>query len=179
MKKYEDLLKLARQTLEDYFNSQNSKISLSLKKKYSKRQACFVTLTLDGELRGCIGSIEAKKELWKDVIENSLHAAFDDTRFNPLEKSEINKIKIEVSVLSPMKKLIYLDNTNLLKKIKNKGVLIKSGFYSAVYLPQVWENLPQSEEFLSSLCEKAGLSRDYWKEHKLEVYIYTVDNLSE
>ena len=172
MKIYQELLKIARESIESRFENAELKVSEAIKKKYSAKQACFVTLTINGELRGCIGSLEARQELWKDVAENAQHAAFDDSRFESLSENELKKVKIELSVLTIPRKIEYKTEKELKKLIKNHGVIIKKGWNSATYLPQVWEDLPDSDEFLSSLCAKAGLSDDAWKSLDLEVSIY-------
>lgn len=176
-----ELLKLARESIKSELEGKELKVSDLIKKKYSGKKACFVTLMINGELRGCIGSLEAKQELWKDVLENSRNAAFSDPRFESLSKNEMKKIKIEISVLSVPKKLVYSDVKDLLNKIKKgkDGLIIKSGFYSATYLPQVWKQIPEKEEFLKSLCLKAGLVRDFWKSGKLSVWTYMVDSVAE
>ncbi|MBS3155550.1 AmmeMemoRadiSam system protein A [Candidatus Woesearchaeota archaeon] len=174
-----ELLKLARETIESYFSRKELKISDEIKKKYSDKKACFVTLTKNNQLRGCIGSLQPKQELYKDVIDNAHNAAFQDPRFSPLEKSELEKIKIEISVLSIPKKMIFKDSNDLLNKLtKKEGVIIKKGFYSATYLPQVWKEVNGKEEFLSSLCVKAGLNEDAWKD-KIEVFTYHVEIVKE
>jgi len=174
-----ELLKLAREAIKNELEGKELEVSQEIKKKYSKKQACFVTLTINGNLRGCIGSLEPRQELWKDVVENAKNAAFSDPRFNSLEKSELSKIKIEISVLTIPKKIEYKDSEDLLKKIKGKGVIIKKGWNQATYLPQVWEDLPNSEKFISSLCQKAGLSGDSWKNSELEVSLYEAEKVSE
>ena len=176
-----ELLKLARESIKSELEGKELKIDEKIKKKYSDKKSCFVTLTINGELRGCIGSLEARQELWKDVLDNSKNAAFSDPRFESLSKDELKKIKIEISVLSVPKKLAYSDVKDLLNKIKKgkDGLIIKSGFYSATYLPQVWEQIPEKEEFLESLCLKAGLARNSWKNGKLEVWTYRVDSVAE
>lgn len=176
-----DLLKLAREAIKSELEGKNFKISESIKKKYSDKKACFVTLTIDGELRGCIGSLQAKKELWKDVVENSKNAAFSDPRFDKLTHDEFKKIKIEISVLTIPKKLKYKlgDNTDLLTKIKGKGVIIKKGFNQATYLPQVWEDIADTEYFIENLCLKAGLEPVAWLYEQLEIWTYEVEKVSE
>lgn len=174
-----ELLKLARNAIESYFSKKELKVSPEIIKKYSEKKACFVTLTKNNQLRGCIGSLQPRQELYKDVIDNARNAAFQDPRFSPMEKSELDKIKIEISVLSIPKKLEFKDDKDLLKKLtKKEGVIIKKEFYSATYLPQVWKELKDKEEFLSSLCMKAGLSEDAWKE-KIEVFTYSVEIVKE
>jgi len=177
--KYKELLKLAREAIQTSLENKELVVSEQIKKQFSKKLACFVTLTENNDLRGCIGSLEARQELWKDVIENSRNAAFSDPRFAQLTREELKKVQIEVSVLSSLKKINYKSEEELKKKIIGKGVLIKKGFYSATYLPQVWEQLEDFEEFISSLCEKAGLSYDSWKNLDLEIQVYEVEKTEE
>ena len=161
---YKDLLKLARETIKSKLNSEKLIINENIKKKYAKYQACFITLTMNNELRGCIGSLEAHQELWKDIIDNSINAAFNDPRFNPLDKNELNKINIEISILSVPEKLNYKNPENLLKKINNKmGIILKKDFSSSTFLPQVWKQIPEKVDFLENLSLKAGLGKNDWK----------------
>ena len=165
------LVELARKTLGVYFDGKEFLPDEETKKKFSKKQASFVTLTENGELRGCIGSLEARQELWKDVQENAVNAAFYDSRFNPLEKNELQKIKIEISVLSKPKKLQYKNPQDILEKINSKmGLILKKHGRTATFLPQVWEQLPDRIEFLENLSQKAGLEKDSWKTAEFEYY---------
>jgi len=174
-----ELLKLARKTLSSYFKNQEFEVPDSIKIKYSEKRACFITLRKNGKLRGCIGSLIPSKKLWVDVQENAINSAFHDPRFLPVEENELDKIKIEISVLTLPEKLEFKNEKELLKKLnKNKGVIIKKGFNQATYLPQVWEQIPDKQEFLSSLCLKAGLTADSWKKD-VEVYVYEVEKIEE
>ncbi len=173
-----NLLQLSRKTLEYYFSNKKFEPDKITKDKFSKNQASFVTLTKSGELRGCIGSLSPKQELWKDVIENSLNASFKDPRFLPLRKSELQKIKIEVSVLSVPKKLEFFGVEDLLKKINKKmGIILKKGYNFSTFLPQVWDDLPDKIDFLQHLSMKAGLDKNAWKTS--EIWYYTVDKFKE
>ncbi len=175
---YKELLSLARKAIESKLNNKKLEIPENVRKKYSEKKACFVTLTEKEELRGCIGSLEPRQELWKDVIENAIHAAFDDYRFPPLEKNELLKIKIEISVLSIPKKINFENEKELLEKIdKNMGIILKKGFNSATFLPQVWEEISNKKDFLEHLSLKAGLGRDAWK--NAEIYCYRVEKIKE
>lgn len=176
-----ELLKLAREAISSSLEERELIVKDDIKKEFSEKKACFVTLTFKAnkELRGCIGNLEARQELWKEVIENARDAAFSDSRFLPLSKEELEKIKIEVSVLSTPKKIDYEDSKDLKKKIMGKGVIIQRGFNQATYLPQVWQQLPVFLEFISSLCEKAGLSSSSWKKLDLEVWTYSVEKIEE
>jgi len=169
MKNNKELLKLAREAIECEFNNKEIRFSEDIKKKFSKKQACFVTLTMGGELRGCIGTLQARQELWKDVIENACNAAFGDPRFNPLRKGELDKIHIEISVLSVPEKLGL--GKDVYDKIDNKmGIILKKAWNCSTFLPQVWEQLPSKTEFLEHLSRKAGLGKDDWKESEISYY---------
>jgi AmmeMemoRadiSam system protein A len=172
------LLFLARDALTNYLEGKEVKLSDEVKKKYSNKQACFVTLTKKGNLRGCIGSLYPRQELWKDVVENSISAGFRDTRFLPLEEGELSKIKIEISILSIPKKLEFKSPEDLLKKLNSKyGVILQKKINSATFLPQVWEQIPSKQFFLEQLSLKAGLSRDSWK--TAEIWVYEVEKIKE
>lgn len=141
----------------------------------------FVTLTLAGVLRGCIGHIEPIQAVYRDVIENAVHAAFHDVRFSSLSEEEFDLVHIEISVLSLPEKLLYSGVEDLLVQLKPAvhGVIIRLGEASATFLPQVWEELPEKDLFLSHLCVKAGLSSRAWRDSDLEVEVYTVECFGE
>jgi AmmeMemoRadiSam system protein A len=173
-----ELLVLARNALVKYLQGEEVKPSEEIKKKYSVKQACFITLTKNGELRGCVGSLYPRQELWKDVIENSINAGFIDNRFLPLKESELWGIKIELSILSIPKKLEFKSPEELLKKINsNHGVILQKRMNSATFLPQVWEQIPDKINFLEQLSLKARLSKDAWK--TAEVWVYEVEKIKE
>jgi AmmeMemoRadiSam system protein A len=144
--------------------------------------AAFVTLTKGKErrLRGCIGSLEAWRPLYKDVISNARSAALEDERFAPLTKEELPEIRIEVSVLTEPEEIRYTDPEDLKRKIKpgRDGVILRHWFHRATYLPQVWEQLQTFNAFFSSLCEKAGLSPDCLKDHPT-IKVYQVKKYRE
>jgi len=173
-----ELLSLARNALVKYLQKEEVKPSEEIIKKYSKKQACFITLTKKEELRGCIGSLYARQELWKDIIENSINAGFRDSRFLPLKQGELSQIKIEISVLSVPKKLEFRTPEELLKKINsNHGIILQKKMNSATYLPQVWEQIPDKKTFLEQLSLKAGLNREDWK--TASIWLYEVEKISE
>ncbi len=175
------LLDLARKTLEQYLQDgtypevDESQIPEKLKEK----MACFVTLTKRGVLRGCIGTLTPEDLLYRSVMENAVNAALQDPRFPPVTHEELSEITIEISVLTEPEKITYESTGDLLQKIEGKGVIITAGFRRATYLPQVWEQLPDPEEFISYLCRKAGLSLTFWKEGTLDVYVYTAQVFGE
>ena len=149
---------------------------LSPRPEFNQPAAIFVTLTLDGELRGCIGSLEPRAALSDMVASYACSAAFEDPRFERVSETELKKIKIEISVLSPLELVKTADAV----KAGLHGVYVKSGRRSGTYLPQVWEHFKKKEDFLSSLCmEKAGLSADAWKGKEIELYTYTVNPFTE
>ncbi|HLC86778.1 MAG TPA: AmmeMemoRadiSam system protein A [Candidatus Nanoarchaeia archaeon] len=168
------LTELARKTIEAYFNDEGFVVDNATKLKFKDKKASFVTLTKNKKLRGCIGSLESRKELWKDVQENVINSAFHDPRFMPLKKEELKAIKIEISVLTKPKKIEAKDAESLLDKIdKNMGLILKKGYQSSTFLPQVWEEIPDKEGFLEELSLKAGLDEDGWKNS--EIWYYRVE----
>lgn len=128
--------------------------------------ACFVTLEIGGNLRGCIGSILAYEPLVDNLVKNAYNSAFSDPRFPPVSKEEFLKTELKVSILSAPVKMKFKDENDLLSQIVPfvDGLIIKDGRYQAVYLPSVWEQLPDKEDFLDSLKQKSGLPRDYFSE---------------
>ena len=121
--------------------------------------ACFVTLTQDGSLRGCIGSLRPQRTLGEDVDHNAVAAAFDDPRFPPLSAREYPLIRIEVSLLSVPEFLDIANENELIDQLQpgRDGLILFSGCRSATFLPQVWEQLPEPHRFVSALKQKAGL----------------------
>ncbi|KKQ40039.1 MAG: hypothetical protein US58_C0024G0010 [Candidatus Magasanikbacteria bacterium GW2011_GWA2_37_8] len=144
-----------------------------------KPGACFVTLTINGELRGCIGHTIPTQPLYLDIVENAFASAFSDIRFPPLSFEEFKQTEIEVSVLTEPKLLSFSSSEDFLNQLRPNidGVIIQKGDNGATYLPQVWEDLPDKEEFLSSLCEKAGLLSDEWKSEGMKVLVYQVEKV--
>ena len=177
------LLSASRKTIEQrIFNrKEQSRSDAALSSKFSERRGTFVTLTIDGSLRGCIGHIIPQESLIEGIRVNAINAAFKDPRFSPLSKKEWEKVKIEISILTDPQALAYSDADDLLKKLRPgiDGTIIKKGLCQATFLPQVWEQLPDSKEFLRHLCVKAGLDRDAWKKENLEVSTYQVQAFEE
>lgn len=142
--------------------------------------ATFVTLTLRGQLRGCIGSLLAHRPLIADVRGNAVAAAMNDPRFYPLEQEELPKIRVEVSLLSPPVPIEFSSESELLELIVpgKDGLVISNGMHRATFLPQVWEQLPEPKEFLSHLKQKSGLPGDTPIE-TFKVQRYRVDKWKE
>lgn len=144
--------------------------------------ASFVTINTEPneQLRGCIGSLQAHRPLYKDIISNAQAAALHDPRFAPITPEELKDIKIEVSVLSEPKSVEYSDIHDLKSKIVpfQDGVVLKYGGRQATYLPQVWEQLPNFDDFFSTLCLKANLPMDCLSLHP-DISTYTVQKYKE
>jgi hypothetical protein len=142
--------------------------------------ASFVTLTRQGELRGCIGTLEAHRPLGVDVRENAVAAAFRDPRFMPLTRAEFDDIRVEVSLLSPTEPLAVANEEDALARLRPNvdGIVFEYGHYRSTFLPQVWEQLPEPAEFLAHLKRKAGLSMDFWSE-SVRLSRYTVSKWKE
>lgn len=142
--------------------------------------ACFITLTRQGELRGCIGSLEAYRSLGEDVIHNACAAAFQDPRFPPVSAAEWPEIHLEVSLLTTPKPLSCRDEADLLAQLKpgEDGLILAEGARRATFLPQVWEQLPDPVDFLDRLRQKAGLPTHYWSP-RLQFWRYQVQKWKE
>lgn len=143
--------------------------------------ASFVTLTIDNRLRGCIGNLEPTGPLLESLITNGRQAAFHDHRFSPLSREEFEQLHIHLSILTRPEQLDYSGGDDLLRKLRPNidGVIIRKEAARATFLPQVWEQLPQPQQFLEHLCQKAGLHRSAWQEPELEVYCYQVQSFEE
>ena len=182
------LLTLARATIA---NAVGAKSSIALPDplpRLTTPGAAFVTLhtrrdDLRGEprLRGCIGSLEARRPLVEDVRENAIAAALHDPRFSPVKAAELDNLVVEVSVLTAPQPLDFDGPDDLLRKLRPNidGVLIERGWNRATFLPQVWEQLPSPEDFLGNLCYKAGLPPNAWRWPDLKVSIYQVEKFEE
>ena len=142
--------------------------------------ACFVTLTISGELRGCIGTLEPYRPLLQDLQQNALAAAFHDPRFPPLNQRELDAVKVEVSLLSPVAPLAFRDEEDAVAQLRSgiDGVILEYGRNRGTFLPQVWEQLPLPREFFRHLKMKAGLSPNFWAEG-VRLSRYTVEKFRE
>lgn len=132
----------------------------------AKHMSCFVTLHLNGRLRGCIGSLEAHRPLIDDLCDNAFAAAFRDPRFAPLSKEEFESVELDISVLTPSTPMIFNDEQDLLGQLKpgQDGLILQEGHHRGTFLPSVWEQVPQPARFLQQLKQKAGLAADYWSD---------------
>jgi uncharacterized protein len=177
------LLHVAREAIE--YSVRGEKLrpldEASLSPQLHENGASFVTLTIYGELRGCIGALEAHQPLAQDVREHAIAAALEDPRFPPVREAELSRIQIEVSRLTRPTPLEYKDAADLLSKLRPHvdGVILRDGFRRATFLPQVWEKIPDRAEFLNYLCQKMGAGENAWSTRHLDVFIYHVEEFHE
>ena len=177
------LLRLARQALE--LGVRGEKLPPldrdSLSPQLRAEGASFVTLTVRGDLRGCIGALEAYQPLVEDVREHAIAAALSDYRFPPVQVSELEGISIEVSRLTAPVRLEYASPEDLVAKLRPgvDGLILRDGNRRATFLPQVWEKLPGADDFLGNLCLKMGAPPDLWRRKHLDVQTYQVEEFHE
>ncbi len=180
----ETLLKIARHALEEKIRGEKH-LPLSAASQATpllqSDGATFVTLTINGQLRGCIGALEPYQPLIDDVREHAIAAALNDYRFSQVTADELDQIAIEISRLTAPTQLVYTDADDLIAKLRPNidGVVLIDGHRRATFLPQVWEQLPKTEDFLSHLCQKMGVAGNLWKTKPLDVLIYQVEEFSE
>ncbi|MAI11603.1 MAG: hypothetical protein CBD27_05975 [Rhodospirillaceae bacterium TMED167] len=179
----EALLVVAAKAIQNSLRKQAPlRINLaSFPRELQDHGACFVTLNKDGKLRGCIGSIQAWRPLVTDVAENSCKAAFQDTRFAKLSAQELieNDISIHISVLGPQTPISFSSEADLISQVRPgmDGLVLIEGKHRGVFLPIVWNSLPDAPTFLRQLKRKAGLSEDYWSDG-LQVFRYVTRGIS-
>lgn len=142
--------------------------------------ATFVTLEIDGKLRGCIGSLQAHRHIIEDVAFNAFSAAFMDPRFPKLTEEELGDIDIAISILTKPESLEFKDEKDLLSKMRPgiDGLILTEGKKRGTFLPAVWEDLKKKEDFLSHLKVKAGLKPDYWSD-SIKIERYRADKFGE
>lgn len=179
-KQRQTLLQLVRATLCHKLLGEDAPFATSDPDFLDKR-AVFVTLTMDGKLRGCIGNLIAVGALWQGVRDNALNAAFHDHRFESLTAEELERVEIEVSVLSPPEPLSHSGGSDLVSKLRPgvDGVILRKDGRSATFLPQVWQQLSEPELFLDQLCAKAGLPQKSWSADDVSIETYQVESFSE
>jgi AmmeMemoRadiSam system protein A len=144
------------------------------------RLAAFVTLNRAGQLRGCIGHLEAMQPLIRDVADNAYAAAFEDPRFPPLTRAELIGLDVHISVLSPPEPMTFTSEADLLAQIRPgiDGLILSDGHARGTFLPSVWESLPDPRDFLSHLKRKAGLPADHWSD-RVRVARYTTESFGD
>jgi len=142
--------------------------------------ACFVTLSQGGTLRGCIGTLKAHRVLLDDIKSNARAAAFKDPRFQPLARDELERTRVEVSLLSALEPMAFEDEAEALAQLRPgvDGLVFEYGYHQSTFLPQVWDDLTEPSEFIATLKQKAGLPPDFW-ERGVKLARYTVSKWSE
>ncbi len=179
----QELVRIARRTLEETllrgreYEPDLRKLPEALRRK----GASFVTLTQGGTLRGCIGSVIAHQPLALDVRDNAIKAALADPRFPPMRPEELPYTQIEVSVLTPPRPLTYHTPEELLEKIipRKHGLILVNNGYRGLFLPQVWDKLPDKVTFLEQLSLKAGLPMDAWRYPDTQIFTFEVQEFHE
>lgn len=172
------LVEVARGAIAEAFGDIG--ISISQEQWLDEKGATFVTLTQNGELRGCIGSLQAHRPLAQDVRQNALAAAFRDPRFEPLGRHELAVTECEVSLLSASETMEFRDEDDALSQLRPgvDGVIFEYGRYRSTFLPQVWEQLPETRHFMAHLKRKAGLPDNFWAQ-EIRLSRYTVSKWCE
>lgn len=177
------LIKLAREAIFSYFLKKDVEVDEDVKREFSDIVGVFVTLNKEGMLRGCIGFPEGVYPLYEAIIKAARSSAFSDPRFMPLGKGELDKVSIEISILTKPEKIVVSDADEYIKKIKvgSDGLIVRSDFGSGLLLPQVateynWD----TKRFLEQTCVKAGLEPDSWMNIDfVEVYKFQSQVFSE
>ncbi|MFH0978282.1 MAG: AmmeMemoRadiSam system protein A [Candidatus Woesearchaeota archaeon] len=176
------LLQLAKDSVKSVFEHREVRIDEYCRKKFCDNQGCFVTLYMNGELRGCIGFPEPVMPLYKAIAQASQAAAFEDPRFPQLSEEEFKDCRFEVSVLTKPKQIIVKKPEEYLTKVRigQDGLIIRGSYGSGLLLPQVAEEYKwQPKEFLEHTCIKAGLSKDAWKDMNNKLYSFQAEIFSE
>lgn len=176
------LISVAKSTILNWFTRKPKNISPEIAKKFSEKLGVFVTLKIDGELRGCIGFVEPKFPLIDGIQRAALLAAFNDPRFPPLREEEFSRLNVEISVLTKPILLTVNKPEEYLDKIKigRDGLIMEYSGYSGLLLPQVpVEEKWNVKEFLNYTCIKAGLPQDSWQNPECKVYVFQAEIFSE
>lgn len=176
----QQLLRVARQSIAYTLDNGREFMlrAADFSDELQQRRATFVTLTIQGQLRGCIGTLEAYRPLVEDVAGNACAAAFQDPRFAPLARPELERIVIHVSVLSPSEPMTFSSEDDLVRQLRPgiDGLIIQQGSRRSTFLPSVWEQLPDPAKFLLHLKHKAGIGSTHGD---LQAWRYTTESFSE
>ena len=176
----QQLLQLARQAIVSGFGKDNLDIPLAhYHPDLHAERGSFVTLNLSGNLRGCIGSLQASRPLVVDVAHNAMAAAFRDPRFQPLSAAEYTGVDLHISVLNPARPITVGSRAALAEYLRPgvHGLILQQGQHRATYLPSVWKHLPDPDRFIGELRAKAGLPREGWS-RDTQVSVYTTEEFS-
>lgn len=178
-----ELLALARRSAANAASGKNlPDINLkAIPGAFQEPAATFVTIMKNGMLRGCVGTLEPHQALVLDVIEHASAAAVRDYRFPPVRPEELDELDFEISILTTPRKIDYAKPEDLYHMICPglDGVVLQDGFRRATFLPQVWEQLPDLEDFMCHLCRKMGANSEHWKHHILDISLYQVIEFHE
>ena len=176
-----DLLKLARSVMASRLTNAEIQKPENPSGLLLEERGCFVTIHKNGQLRGCIGTIEPVQSLLEGVESNAYNAAFRDPRFPPLSAKELDDIEVEVSVLTVPQEITFTDGNDLLSKLKPgvHGVILSRGGRRSTFLPQVWDQLSNPQNFLIQLCKKGGMSPNCWQDPDTKVEVYEAEYFSE
>ena len=177
------LVQLARESIESYVcHEEQINTPTELPSELQQPAGAFVTIRRQGQLRGCIGTIQPTYDsVAEEVIHNAISAATRDPRFPPVRPGELDDLHVEISVLSIPQPLSYDGPDDLIAKLRPgvDGVVIERGWNRATFLPQVWEKLPDPHQFLEHLCSKAYLPAGAYRSPGLDVYTYQVEKFEE
>ncbi|MDO3379612.1 AmmeMemoRadiSam system protein A [Geoalkalibacter halelectricus] len=170
------LLKAARKAICDFVSKESFEPEPREEKSLNRRSGCFVTIKQDGQLRGCIGNFQSERPLFKEVAEMAVASATKDPRFYPMKAADLENFSLEISVLSPLKKIENIEEI----EIGTHGIYLEKGFYRGVLLPQVatehhWDRIT----FLKQTCIKAGLPTNAWQSEDAEIYIFSAQIFGE
>ena len=174
------LLRIARAEIAESLRLSVAEKPLEVDDWLQQKGACFITLMQQDQLRGCIGTLKAHRALLDDVKANAIAAAFKDTRFSPLTSEEFNTTQIELSLLSPMQTLSFTSEQHALSQLQPgvDGVVFAYGHQRSTFLPQVWQQLPDANNFMAHLKHKAGIATDFWADD-VKLSRYTVGKWKE
>ena len=175
------LLQIAREALYKKLYGQTLFLEIDeYDSDFRQAGASFVTLKINNQLRGCIGSLEPHRSLIEDVARNAEAAAFEDPRFPPLTLAEWDDLQIDISILSPAEPMSFQSEEELIRQLRPgvDGLVLQENFYRGTFLPSVWQQLPEPREFLRQLKRKAGLDPDYWSP-VIQVQRYTTSTISD
>ncbi len=176
------LLKIARLSIQFGLDSRQALQidETEIAEKLTNKRASFVTLTQNGDLRGCMGNLQASEALAQSVANTAYNAAFRDPRFPTLTHAEMNQIQINISVLTPMQQMSVMDRDDLFNQLRPgvDGLLLEDQGRRATFLPKVWESLPEPQAFLQQLLRKAGLSDTYWSD-SMRFHRYQTESFHE
>ncbi len=170
------LFRIAREAIRSACQHQDYLPPAQEGKILNRRAGCFVTIKKHGQLRGCIGNFQSSIPLYREVAQMAIAAATGDPRFNPMSLAELDAAELEITVLTPLEKIVDIDKI----EVGRHGIYIEKNFHRGVLLPQVateygWDR----ETFLAQTCIKAGLNMDAWRDQEADIYIFSGQILSE